>query len=130
MNETELVRRFLDGDREAFEEIINLYQAQALRSAYLISGNYADSEDIVQETFVACFLNRTQMRRRSEAGFIGRSPGMPGGSARKNGANSRPKKSIRRTNPGRKDFWIRWSCGRRSGRSSRRSAGCPSNSGP
>ncbi len=62
MNETELVRRFLDGDREAFEEIINLYQAQALRSAYLISGNYADSEDIVQETFVACFLNRTQIR--------------------------------------------------------------------
>lgn len=63
MGETELVRRMIAGDRDAFDEIMTLYQPQALRAAYLISGNYADSEDIVQETFVACFLNRRQIRQ-------------------------------------------------------------------
>lgn len=62
MNETELVKRMISGDRDAFDGIMELYQPGALRAAYLISGNYADSEDIVQETFVACYLNRNQIK--------------------------------------------------------------------
>lgn len=62
MEETELVKRMISGDRDAFDGIMELYQPKALRAAYLISGNYADSEDIVQETFVACYLNRDQIK--------------------------------------------------------------------
>ncbi|MCI8454091.1 MAG: RNA polymerase sigma factor [Lachnospiraceae bacterium] len=62
MEETELVKRMIAGDEDAFAGIMEIYQPQALRAAYLISGNYADSEDIVQETFVACFLNRHKLR--------------------------------------------------------------------
>ena len=35
---------------------------RVLRMAYLISGNYADSEDIVQETFVKCFTYRACLK--------------------------------------------------------------------
>lgn len=62
MEETELVRKMISGDRDAFAGLMEKYQPQALRAAYLISGNHADSEDIVQETFVACYLNRRQIK--------------------------------------------------------------------
>ncbi|MBQ7795908.1 MAG: RNA polymerase sigma factor [Lachnospiraceae bacterium] len=58
MEETELVKRMIDGDMDAFDRLMEIYQPKALRVAYLISASYADSEDIVQETFVACYLNR------------------------------------------------------------------------
>ncbi len=56
--ETALARNMIKGDMDAFDRLMELYQPKALRVAYLISGSYADSEDIVQETFVACYLNR------------------------------------------------------------------------
>lgn len=62
MEETELIKQMIAGDREAFTRIMETYQPQALRAAYLISGNHADSEDIVQETFAACFLYRNQIK--------------------------------------------------------------------
>ena len=46
-----LVRRMQAGDMDAFDQIFALYQSRLLRTAWLISGNYADSEDIVQEAF-------------------------------------------------------------------------------
>lgn len=52
-----LVRRMQEGDAEAFGQIFELYQGRLLRTAYLITGNHADSEDIVQETFVKCYCN-------------------------------------------------------------------------
>lgn len=58
MEEVEvLVRRMQAGDMDAFDQIFGLYQSRLLRTAWLISGNHADSEDIVQETFVKCYCN-------------------------------------------------------------------------
>lgn len=57
-----LVRKMMEDDMGAFDKLMSLYQEKALRMAYLISGNYADSEDIVQETFVTCWLCRKQIR--------------------------------------------------------------------
>ena len=51
-NEVMLVRRMQQKDADAFDEIFERYHNRLFRMAYLISGNYADSEDIVQETFV------------------------------------------------------------------------------
>lgn len=62
MEEEELVKKMISGDRDAFAGLMEKYQPQALRAAYLISGSHADSEDIVQETFVACYLNRKQLK--------------------------------------------------------------------
>lgn len=60
--ETALVISMIHGDMDAFDRLMKIYQPKALRVAYLISGSYADSEDIVQETFVACYLNRQEIK--------------------------------------------------------------------
>ena len=65
MEEAELVRKMISGDKDAFAGLMEIYQKQALRAAYLISGNYADSEDIVPEAFTGWFdkpLSRTAWR--------------------------------------------------------------------
>ena len=81
MEEAELVRKMISGDKDAFAGLMEIYQKQALRAAYLISGNYADSEDIVQETFTSCYINRKQIRDGAlRAGSIRPCPGRPGGS--------------------------------------------------
>ena len=68
MDEQEmLVRRMQEGDTEAFDRIFELYQSRLLRTAYLITGNHADSEDIVQETFVKCFCSCKSLK--SPEGF-------------------------------------------------------------
>lgn len=58
----ELVRRMKGGDKEAFDQLVRQYYGKILRMAFLISGNEADSQDIVQETFVICYLNREKIR--------------------------------------------------------------------
>ena len=60
--EIQLVQRMISDDREAFDCLMKQYYPKTLRMAYLISGNYADSEDIVQETFVLCYLNRRRIK--------------------------------------------------------------------
>ena len=52
MDEENIVRRMIDGDMEAFGTLMERYEKPALRAAWLISGNAADSEDIVQETYL------------------------------------------------------------------------------
>ena len=43
----ELVRRMKEGDQEAFDQLVRHYYEKTLRMAYLISGNEADSQDIM-----------------------------------------------------------------------------------
>lgn len=58
----ENVNRMLEGDEAAFEQLFDTYHKKLYRMAYLISGNHADSEDIVQETFLKCYLNRSKLK--------------------------------------------------------------------
>lgn len=58
----ELVRQMICGSQEAFDILIAKHYSKALHIAYLISGNRSDSEDIVQETFVLCWMNRKKIR--------------------------------------------------------------------
>lgn len=64
MDETtkELIESLKTGDKNAFNEIYQRESPKLYRMAYLISGNKADSEDILQETFVKCFLYRDQIK--------------------------------------------------------------------
>lgn len=57
-----LVSRMKEGDSQAFDALMEYYYPKILRTAYLISGSHADSEDIVQETFVLCWMNRKKIK--------------------------------------------------------------------
>lgn len=62
MNETEYVIKLQQGNIEAFNYIFDAYKNEALRTAYLITGNHASSEDIVQETFLLCYRNIRKLK--------------------------------------------------------------------
>ncbi len=67
MNEEILVGRMKAGDKDAFDRLYDKYKNMALHTAYLITGNLADSEDIVQDTFVKVFLHCTELK--NDGGF-------------------------------------------------------------
>ena len=58
----ELVRRMRDGDGEAFDGLYRQYVGRLYGMAWLLSASRPDSEDIVQEAFVTCFLHRKSLR--------------------------------------------------------------------
>lgn len=44
-----------NGSRSSFDELYEKYKNDAVRTAYLITGNQSICEDIAQETFVTCY---------------------------------------------------------------------------
>ena len=55
MNDAQLVLRASRGDRSAFEAIVERYKSLVCAVTYGATGDYADSEDLAQETFVAAW---------------------------------------------------------------------------
>ena len=47
-----LVRAAADGDRHAFEQLVEKYEGFVYRTAYMAVGNSADAEDLTQEIFL------------------------------------------------------------------------------
>ena len=62
MDAKETAEQMLKGGRREFESIVEIYYPKAMRLAYLISGSYADSQDIVQEAFTSCYINRGKIK--------------------------------------------------------------------
>ena len=62
MEEIELVKLLKQGDKGAFDQLYEIYKNTLLRMAYLICGNLADSEDIVQESFIKCYRYINQLK--------------------------------------------------------------------
>ena len=54
-DDSSLVSRAQRGDEAAYEEIVQLYQQVAFRTAYVITGSAADAEDAAQEGFVKAY---------------------------------------------------------------------------
>ena len=50
-----MVSRAQRGDEAAYEEIVQLFQQVAFRTAYVITGSAADAEDAAQEGFVKAY---------------------------------------------------------------------------
>lgn len=67
MTEEELVRGLKKGDRISFDLLYEKYKNMALRTAYLITGNRSDSEDVVQDTFVKIWMHCRELK--NEGGF-------------------------------------------------------------
>lgn len=63
MDEKELVQRMKAGDKTAFDALYEKYKNILLRMAYLVCGQMFDAEDIVQETFVKCFLHIGDLKK-------------------------------------------------------------------
>lgn len=63
MDEKELVQRMKAKDKTAFDALYEKYKNTLLRMAYLVSGQMYDAEDIVQETFVKCFLHIGDLKK-------------------------------------------------------------------
>ena len=57
MDDSEIVARCLAGDREAFEMIVDKYQAGVLTLAWCVLGNRAEAEDAAQDAFFRAFMN-------------------------------------------------------------------------
>lgn len=57
MTDEELVQRWQQGDRQAFDALYERFKDDAFRTACLITGNRADGEDLAQEAFVQCALH-------------------------------------------------------------------------
>ena len=59
--DTELVIRTLQGDKEAFGELVDKYQGAVYGLCFHLVGNFADAQDLAQETFVRAYLDLHQL---------------------------------------------------------------------
>lgn len=57
MTDQELVKKTLDGDMNAFSEIVGRYQRKILAFAINTLGNKQDAEDVCQDAFVKVYHN-------------------------------------------------------------------------
>jgi RNA polymerase sigma-70 factor (ECF subfamily) len=55
MDEHDLAQRAVQGDREAFGELVRLHQSGVYNTAYHMTGNRQEAEDAVQEAFLRAF---------------------------------------------------------------------------
>ncbi len=63
MNEAEdAVRRFLEGDQEAFGHLVRQWEAKVYNLAWRFLGNKEDAQDVVQETFLSIFKSIRHLR--------------------------------------------------------------------
>lgn len=55
--ETRLVQLSRNGDRKAFEELVDMYKDKIFHLGYRMLGHSSEAEDIVQETFLRVYSN-------------------------------------------------------------------------
>src|ERR1019366_949564 len=62
MDDAELVAKSLDGNQDAFRQIVERYQTLISSLTYCTSGNVSQSEDLAQETFVTAWKRLAELR--------------------------------------------------------------------
>lgn len=65
MKEEVLVEQMKAGSKEAFDALYTKYKNLAIHTAYLITGNLSDSEDITQETFVKVWIHARELHNNN-----------------------------------------------------------------
>ena len=63
MDDAKLASALAKGDRNAFDEIYRKYHIPLYQTAYLITGNASDAEDVLQETFVTAYTKIRELRK-------------------------------------------------------------------
>ncbi len=59
-----LVRRCLEGDKKAFEEIVDRYQKTVFNTAFRILNDYEDAADVSQSAFIRVYENLEKFSAR------------------------------------------------------------------
>lgn len=62
ITDAQLVKRVLEGDAKAFEDLFHRYQALVYRQAWSLVGNHEQAEDMVQEVFTTAYQNLDRLR--------------------------------------------------------------------
>src|SRR5436190_19472230 len=85
--DTELVAQTLDGDRDAFGQIVSRYQSLICSLAYSATGNLGQSQDLAQETFITAWKHMRLLRERHKlrAWLCGIARGLIGKALRRDG---------------------------------------------
>jgi RNA polymerase sigma factor (sigma-70 family) len=65
-NDAELVSATLNGDRDAFGQIVSRYQSLLCSLAYSATGSLGQSEDLAQETFITAWKRLGHLRERDK----------------------------------------------------------------
>jgi RNA polymerase sigma-70 factor (ECF subfamily) len=65
VDEAKLVKDAKAGKYEAFEALVHRYERKVYNVAFRLSGNRADAEDVLQETFLKAFENLRKFRGES-----------------------------------------------------------------
>lgn len=65
MKEEILIEQLKAGNKEAFDELYMKYKNLVIHTAYLITGNLSDSEDVTQETFVKIWLHARELKNNN-----------------------------------------------------------------
>jgi len=60
--DSQLVSLVTGGEKEAYKELVSRYQGHVYGLAYSLVGNWAEAQDIAQETFIRCYTNLDQLR--------------------------------------------------------------------
>jgi len=63
--EKALIERLKDGERAAFDDLVESYRSMGFSIAYNMAGNLEDAKDILQDAFIKVYLN---IRKYREAG--------------------------------------------------------------
>lgn len=61
-HDSELIKRFVSGDEEAFNELVRLHSGKAYQIAFGLLGNKPDAEEVVQDAFVKVYRNLNKFR--------------------------------------------------------------------
>ncbi len=65
-NDAELVNGTLEGNRDAFGQIVSRYQSLICSLAYSATGSLGQSEDLAQETFITAWKHLGHLRERDK----------------------------------------------------------------
>jgi RNA polymerase sigma-70 factor (ECF subfamily) len=68
LSEEQLVKRSLQGDLQAFEELVLGYQSKVYALTYRYMGNEEDAYDMFQETFIKAYRSLPTFKGQSSFG--------------------------------------------------------------
>jgi RNA polymerase sigma-70 factor (ECF subfamily) len=57
-----VIRRFIQGDEQAFTELVRQWETKVFNFAWRYLGNREDAQDVVQETFLSVFKSAASLR--------------------------------------------------------------------
>ncbi|MFW6022320.1 MAG: RNA polymerase sigma factor [Halanaerobiaceae bacterium] len=65
VSDNELINKFNNGDKDAFEELVNRYQHKVYNTTYRMLGNHEDAMDMAQETFLRVYKSLKKFKKNS-----------------------------------------------------------------